>query len=103
MFLAEGEKGVMVSLRVRAVGSWMLDVLDAHWEAQILIRRRKGEGRCLGRFEHAEAWAGMDSWCYSSSATGHCACWGLGRYAKRKVTMQSLGILGDDQVAPPGI
>lgn len=63
MFLAEGEKRVMVSLHVCAVESWMLDVLDPHWEAQILMKRGKGEGRYQGRFVHAEAWAGMDSWC----------------------------------------
>lgn len=88
----------MVSLCVHAVGSWMLDVLDPHWEAQILMKRRKDEGRCQGRFEHAKAWAGMDSWYYRSPATGHC-----GRCAKGNVTMQSLGFLGDDQAAPPGI
>lgn len=93
----------MVSLCVCAVGSWVLDVLDPCWEAQAFMKRRKGEGRCQGRFEHAEAWAGMDSWCYSSSATGHCGHRGLGRCAKGKVTMQNLGFLGDDQAAPSGI
>lgn len=56
--LLAGEKGAMVSLCVRAVGFLMLDVLDPHWEAQILMKRRKGEGRCQGRFEHAEACQG---------------------------------------------
>lgn len=81
----------------------MLDMLDPHWKAQVLKKRSKGEGRCQGRFVHAEAWAGMDPWCYSSSATGHCGHWGLSRCAKGKVTMKSLGHLGDDQAAHPGI